>query len=65
MREKTTRSIKGANSLIWTWNPAGRDVGIYSIQCKVTDAQDHVGEVVWKDFVVSPISQTDAEKDSS
>ncbi|GAG87979.1 unnamed protein product, partial [marine sediment metagenome] len=36
-----------------------------SIQCKVTDAQDHIGEVVWNDFVVSQISQTDVEKNKT
>jgi hypothetical protein len=55
----------GTNSLTWTWNPGGRDVRIYSILCKVTDAKDHIEEVVWKDFAVSPMSQTNAEKDSS
>ena len=46
-------SMVGGNSSTWPWNPANGDAGTYAIRCKVTDAQDHSGELTWEGFVVS------------
>jgi hypothetical protein len=43
----------GGSSSPWTWNPANEDAGTYAICCKVTDSQDHSGEVTWEGFVIS------------
>jgi len=37
------------------WNPASGEEGTYAIQCKVTDAKNRTGEVVWEGFAVSAI----------
>jgi hypothetical protein len=48
-------STAGDNSSTWTWNPASGEEGTYAIQCKVTDAKNRTGEVVWEGFTVSAI----------
>jgi plastocyanin len=49
----TEWTTKRENSSTWTWNPGSGDAGTYDIQCKVTDSQNHTGEVIWEGFVVS------------
>jgi hypothetical protein len=58
--EDASWSTVGGNSSTWPWNPASGDGGTYAIRCKVTDAQDHSGEVTWDGFVVNsscPLAQ--------
>jgi len=47
-------STVGEDSSTWVWSPGTEDAGIYEVQCKVTDKKRGTGEVVWKDFAVSP-----------
>jgi hypothetical protein len=55
----------GSQSTNWMWKSESGEAGIYSIRCRVTDTQNHTGEVTWKGFVISSISQKDAVKTSS
>jgi hypothetical protein len=43
----------GSNSPSFTWSPTTKDVGTYSIRCKVKDKKDKTGEVIWEGFTVS------------
>jgi hypothetical protein len=53
-QEGTTEWLSvGGNSSTWTWNSASGDEGTYAIRCRVTDAQIHTGEVIWKGFKIS------------
>ena len=45
-------STVGGDSSTWNWNPASGETGMYDILCRVTDAQGHTGEVIWKGFVI-------------
>jgi hypothetical protein len=46
------KTVRG-NSTAWTWNPASWDAGIYDVRCRVTDSQNHSGEVIWEGFVIN------------
>jgi len=45
-------SAVGGNSSTWAWTSGTEDVGMYDLQCKVTDAKGGTGKVVWEDFEV-------------
>ena len=43
----------GENSPTFTWTSGNKDVGTYSVRCKVKDTKKETGEVVWEGFTVS------------
>lgn len=43
----------GANKAQWMWTPSDGDTGTFDIRCRVTDARNRTGEVVWEGFAVS------------
>jgi hypothetical protein len=45
-------STVGRNRSTWIWKPSVLAGGTYDVRCRVTDAQDHSGEVIWQGFVV-------------
>jgi hypothetical protein len=45
----------GSQNANWTWTPADGDTSTYDIRCRVTDARNHTGEVIWEGFVVSEV----------
>jgi len=49
----TDWSTIGGDGSTWVWAPGAEDVGMYDVQCKVTDAKGSTGKIVWKDFEVS------------
>jgi hypothetical protein len=46
-------STVGGNSSSWNWNPVSGEAGTYDIRCRVSDSQNHSGEVIWEGFVIS------------
>ncbi|MCK5256553.1 MAG: hypothetical protein KAQ81_11050, partial [Deltaproteobacteria bacterium] len=48
-------STVGGNSSTWSWTPGEEDIGTYALHCKVTDSQDHTGEVTWEEFMVTEV----------
>jgi hypothetical protein len=55
-KEETGKWLSmGGNNSNWTWKPVGEGAGTYAIRCRVTDAQEHTGEVSWKNFVISSV----------